>query len=84
MYILNIKISKKTLNSVYIPSGSGFNTPTQQPPYHDPEPPDTPPDVPRFGPNICDGHFDTIGIFRGEMFVFKVNAPDPGGVLTTL
>lgn len=59
---------------VHIGSGSGPQPPpvTTRTPNHDPDV-EYSPDKPHFGPNICDGHFDTIAILRGEMFVFKVN-----------
>lgn len=82
------RVSSNTLQSVerwvgssnellfaFVCSGSGSDLPppplTPHTPEHDPQPTYAP-DKPHFGPDICDGHFDTIGIFRGEMFVFKV------------
>lgn len=55
---------------VYTGTGSGLPPVTPHTPYN-PQPTHSP-DRPRFGPNICEGHFDTIAILRGEMFVFKV------------
>ena len=45
---------------------------TSRPPYNEDPDPTEPQETPHFGPNICEGHFDTIAILRGEMFVFKV------------
>ncbi|XP_017574231.1 matrix metalloproteinase-14a [Pygocentrus nattereri] len=47
--------------------GAGSEEPHKPPAPH----PTRRPDRPTFGPDICEGHFDTIAILRGEMFVFK-------------
>lgn len=54
---------------MFFSAGSGSAKPPQPPA---PRPPTPKPDRPSFGPNICEGHFDTIAILRGEMFAFKV------------
>uniref|UniRef100_A0A8C1S4D0 Matrix metallopeptidase 14b (membrane-inserted) n=1 Tax=Cyprinus carpio TaxID=7962 RepID=A0A8C1S4D0_CYPCA len=64
---------RKGIQQLYGPNTGGHPRPpvTPQTPYHTPYPTPYRPAGPSFGPDICEGHFDTISIFRGEMFVFK-------------
>ncbi|XP_066503647.1 matrix metalloproteinase-15 [Hoplias malabaricus] len=73
------------IQQIYGPPGSSptqaLPTVTPRHPNHPKDPPRPPPrrpDRPRttdrpdqYGPNICEGNFDTVTMLRGEMFVFK-------------
>ncbi|XP_076828254.1 matrix metalloproteinase-14b [Brachyhypopomus gauderio] len=68
---------RRGIQQLYGPNPGSHPRPPVSPrtPYNTPRPrpthPPRRPDVPHFVPDVCEGHFDTIAIFRGEMFIFK-------------
>ncbi|XP_004079882.1 matrix metalloproteinase-14 [Oryzias latipes] len=57
---------RRGIQAIY---GSKSGVPPPPPPPRPTKP--SKPDKPDHGPDICDGHFDTIAVLRGEKFVFK-------------
>uniref|UniRef100_A0A8C5MSV5 Matrix metallopeptidase 14 n=1 Tax=Leptobrachium leishanense TaxID=445787 RepID=A0A8C5MSV5_9ANUR len=65
---------RRGIQDIYGSSGEDLPTRPPRPPRPTPNhTPDVGPDNPNppYGPDICQGNYDTIAVLRGEMFVFK-------------